>query len=143
MVAASRKYRRYSNKKKTYSKKFGGKPSPTQLHKQMNKTPKTKEKPGSAFDFILVATKLDSRKCLSDIHENGAKNFKEILREEISAGNTYDMFANIPKKPGLAVFIIKNEVNKKKVYFTAVGLKVQGSFTWVRREALSQFIAKE
>jgi hypothetical protein len=141
-VAASRKYRRYSNKK-TYSKKFGGKPSPAQLHKQMNKIPKTKEKPGSAFEFILVATKLESRKCLADIHESGIKNFKEILRKEISAGNTYDMFADIPKKPGLAVFIIKNEGDKKKVYFTAVGLKVQGSFTWVRREALSQFIAKE
>ena len=139
----SRGYRRYKKSSAGRApKKFGGKPSPAQLHKQMNtKDKKSKEPAVQPYLFRLVVIDFAGPSDAARLAKDGVSAFRaEVMRKLSAKEDVFKYFADIESKQGRAVFIVKlnPEDKSKTVEFNVLGIRINGAFSWARIDVVKR-----
>ena len=125
--------RRFTRSKQP--RKFGGKPSPAKLYKEMNKTVKKKTTPVKQVKFVLVSVKIASRSEAAEVAAGSIPDrVKVLLKEKLKNKETYEQFFDVPKESGHAVFISLRDQDGKFMRPTlqVIGVLRSGEFAWLR-----------
>lgn len=136
--------RRFTRSK--HLKKFGGKPSPAKLHKEMNKTPKKKATQTKQVKFALVSVKLTSKSEAAQVAAGELPTrVKDVIKENLSRKKIYEQFFDVPKESGHAVFIsFLTDLGKfTRPILQVIGVVRAGEFVWLRGNEILETLSKK